>query len=665
MERKDLASELKQWVTEEMGMPARRIPSDALFRKMCLGRCADIWKYVVRHVYSSRYVKKVRGNLLWYKDLRQLEVDQSEAESQREQRKVLMKNILTVKLENEQLNLQIEAALQSVDVDESSMELTLERIHDSKMRTQMLKAFSLRMLNERKKLREHIARISSRIEQCQHTCSKGKTEVVFGGTFVNPDHNASPVAVPEPAVLRVVKKACLLRHELLMSLLKTELDGNQQFSDETEAQFQVSYQHWLSLVENIMSCHPPSHILLALEYLASQNTLKLREMTSRLNISEDIEALKFRYESRHLKDVSKQDDVLPTVKWLIQDGWNKCEQLEIENLLQQDLEEALAAKLTSLTQEYRQLISGFSETEALVRTAFDLELTLVGRKAFCHSLLEQSEEIKRLIHAKHLELQALQQKRQQVLDFQQLVIKKQESIRKVIKGNSINKSQLKKSRAEIEAYIEDRLLKHEMRILSETGLLRNWVDREVQHFKSISLPCFQRMTVNDVQRIPVHELSIHGLDLTDPTENYALQKVCHCLHFPMYKAPEQIMYHVADKKLQKILLSSHLQFKESALKVLEQKLSAAPDTQGLLHLVLENDRLQLSKLLPAIHHQTKRCIQCIHHCSEVQKAVTAWLEQPAQFTLPWEKRHGLSLQQWHERWTLAVKALQEKQGNWT
>ncbi|XP_064425385.1 HAUS augmin-like complex subunit 5 [Latimeria chalumnae] len=74
MEHKTLAQELKKWVSEEMGLPARKLPPDSMFRKLCLGQCADIWKHVTQHVCSQRTVKKIRGNLYWYTQLQQSEV---------------------------------------------------------------------------------------------------------------------------------------------------------------------------------------------------------------------------------------------------------------------------------------------------------------------------------------------------------------------------------------------------------------------------------------------------------------------------------------------------------------------------------------------------------------------------------------------------------------
>ncbi|CAM5176320.1 unnamed protein product [Eretmochelys imbricata] len=64
MERGGPALELKVWAAQEMGLPREKVPPDGAFRRMCSGQCAEIWRYVTRHVHHQRNVKKIRGNLL-------------------------------------------------------------------------------------------------------------------------------------------------------------------------------------------------------------------------------------------------------------------------------------------------------------------------------------------------------------------------------------------------------------------------------------------------------------------------------------------------------------------------------------------------------------------------------------------------------------------------
>lgn len=45
--------------------------------------------------------------------------------------------------------------------------------------------------------------------------------------------------------------------------------------------------------QDIVGSHPPNHVLAALEHLALENTLQMQELTSRIDIPRDVEALKW------------------------------------------------------------------------------------------------------------------------------------------------------------------------------------------------------------------------------------------------------------------------------------------------------------------------------------------------------------------------------------
>ncbi|XP_053866473.1 uncharacterized protein LOC128826926 [Malaclemys terrapin pileata] len=63
--------------------------------------------------------------------------------------------------------------------------------------------------------------------------------------------------------------------------------------------YSVSAPLWPT--QDIVGSHPPNHVLEALEHLALENTLQMQELTSRIDIPRDVEALKFRYESARLE----------------------------------------------------------------------------------------------------------------------------------------------------------------------------------------------------------------------------------------------------------------------------------------------------------------------------------------------------------------------------
>ncbi|XP_015284004.1 PREDICTED: HAUS augmin-like complex subunit 5, partial [Gekko japonicus] len=115
----------------------------------------------------------------------------------------------------------------------------------------------------------------------------------------------------------------------------------------------------------IAGSHPPAHILSALEHLALQNTHQLQELTDGIDIPRDVEALKFRYASAHLEDVSDAADDLPSVQGLIQEGWSECEMLCVQQLPLQAKQKQLAAQLGVIVQEMHRLLSDGSERSIL------------------------------------------------------------------------------------------------------------------------------------------------------------------------------------------------------------------------------------------------------------------------------------------------------------
>ncbi|KAH0631368.1 hypothetical protein JD844_005666 [Phrynosoma platyrhinos] len=595
-----LAQELRRWAAEEMKLPPGRVPSESAARRMCSGQCAEIWKYVIRHVHHQRNVKKIRGNLLWYRQMEEAEGKPSGLESEKERRKQLVQGIARLREELQKIDLQIESAQRELMADEITLETAQEKIHDAKRRTLLLKAYSTRVMAERQQLHRKTMQMRGRLEQLEEMERKSRTAVILGKT----SHD--------------VQEACQLRFQFLKTLFERSISGNFP-SGMSEDQLNSSYQHWLSIVERISGCHPPAHILSALEHLALQSTQQLQDLTNSINIPHDVEALKFRYNSGHLVDVSDPADDLPPIRGLMQEGWSKCEMLCVEQIPLRAQERRLSAQLEAVVQEMHRLLSDGSEHSILARDG----------------LLHGCRELEEVVRTRHAELQVLQAKRQRILDFRHLVI---------------------------QDFIETKLLPRAHQVELETQKLCNRVDHEVQQFGTIALPCLLRRKLPGSKCIPAHELSIHRLSRTAPAEYRAFLNVCSGAAFPLYKAPEQLLLHMVDLKKMLLGLRAQLSSKQRALGSLQHQLDEAPEPNVQMQ---THDQEQARELLPRIQRVTDQCKCRIERWNEVQAIVDAWWEQPGQFVLPGERRHGFTLQQWLERWTLASKTLQQqKQHSW-
>uniref|UniRef100_A0A8D0H5F2 HAUS augmin-like complex subunit 5 n=1 Tax=Sphenodon punctatus TaxID=8508 RepID=A0A8D0H5F2_SPHPU len=651
-----MAQELRRWATQEMGLSPSKVPPESAARRMCSGQCAEIWKYVTRHVHHQRNVKKIRGNLMWYQHLEKPEGKPSSSESEMKRRRQLTQDIARLRGELQQLDLQIESAQRELLADEVSQETAQERIRDAKRRSLLLKAYASRTATERQRLHGSVAQLQGRLGKLQEIDRKSKVEVTFGKTL-EPGFPGL-----EPAVLREVREACQLRFQFLKSLFDHSTSGNYPSGMNGEL-LNTSYQHWLSIVEDVASSHPPNHILSALEHLALENTQQLQELTNTINIPRDVEALQFRYNSAHLEDVSEPSGDLPSVRGLIQEGWSKCELLCVQQLPLQAKERHLSGRLETVVQETHRLLTDNSERSILARAAFELELRAVRLQGYRDGLLRCCRELEEVVSARHVELQSLQAKRQRILDFRHLVNEKQQHIRALIKGTSYIKSQLRKDQAEIQAFVQKKLLAPEQQVELETQRLQGGVERETQQFGAIALPCLLRRSLPGSQRVPAHELSIHRLSRTAPAEYRAFLNVCNGAAFPLYKAPEQFLPHVAELKKQLSFIQAQLGYKQQALASLQhqQESTVEPNAQALVQEVQAHDREQADILVPRIRRVAEQCGCRIESWREVLAAIDDWWEQPGQFSLPSERRLGLTLQQWLERWTRAVRTLQQKQ----
>ncbi|XP_026514332.1 HAUS augmin-like complex subunit 5 isoform X2 [Terrapene carolina triunguis] len=161
--------------------------------------------------------------------------------------------------------------------------------------------------------------------------------------------------------------------------------------------------------------------------------------------------------------------------------------------------------------------------------------------------------------------------------------------------------------------------------------------------------------------VPAHELSIHRLGRMALAQHRASLIVCQASGFPLYKTLEHLLPHMAELKKELLALRAQLGYKSQALASLQQHQgSPGTDAQALVQALRDHDREQAGALGPRIRLVTEQCEQRIERWPEVQAAIDAWWEQPGQFALPAEHRLGLTLQQWLERWTLALKTLQQQ-----
>ncbi|XP_066575327.1 HAUS augmin-like complex subunit 5 [Amia ocellicauda] len=662
---RSLAHRLKKWAVEEFRQPPRDLPSDTYFKTLSLGQGAAIWKYVTQHVFHQRNVTVIRGNLQWYKAMQGLEVRRGEGQSELARRRALQREREELWAELSQLDSQISLAQTELANHEKSASGSWSRGTEQRQRAVLLRAMGLRCAQERLSLSGDRQSVRQHCQGLGQLARKAQVELAFGNPF-DSSTDSQGSAGPEAQVLREVREVCENRLHFFQSLLESELKtvpptGAHVSQEEHSAVF----QRWLSSVQDLLTRHPPGHVLSALQYLASRQQGTLQDRLAELDVSRDVAALRFRYDSERLQDESGQqqqleEEALPSVKWLLQDGWREVEHCSVRRAAARAAARELGAQLARSREAALSVLEGRCQADAFARTVFELELQLAVLCALQESMQAQCAALAQSARAQQHTLLTLRSKWQNILDFRQLVDRKQEQIRTLIKANSTAKTDITRAHAAISQFVQAQLLGHAGTLRAAVEVLHGGVSREAQQAAGVSLAELNRRVLDGEQRVPVHRLSIWRLHCPAPFEEDAILGVCRCLDFPLYRAPEQLVPQTVSLRLEQRVLCRLLQLHTSSLQHLQQQraLLPSPDLQAVLQHVQKEDGELVSSLLPTVSRLSQQSAQGLRYGAEVKRAINHWWEQPAQFALPELRRGGLTLQQWLERWRLAANMLE-------
>ncbi|XP_045438479.1 HAUS augmin-like complex subunit 5 isoform X4 [Pipistrellus kuhlii] len=266
------ARELVCWAAEEMeALGAARAPEPTLRRhtfaycphRLCLGQGADIWAYVLQHVHSQRNVKKIRGNLLWYGH---------EYSSEACRKLELEAAIAHLRAEIQELDQSLELMDQETEAQDMAMEQVLQSMQDTQRHALLLRAQAGAMKRQQHGLQHPIQWLQNQLRRLQDIERKTKMDITFGPL-------TSAALGLEPLVLGDVRRACTLRTQFLQNLLIPQAKGGN-IPTPQDDHFGTSYQQWLSSVETLLTNYPPSHVLAALEHLATEREAEIRSQCS-------------------------------------------------------------------------------------------------------------------------------------------------------------------------------------------------------------------------------------------------------------------------------------------------------------------------------------------------------------------------------------------------
>ncbi|XP_071777918.2 HAUS augmin-like complex subunit 5 [Centroberyx gerrardi] len=652
----NLVRELKRWATEEFSLPPQSLPNDSYFKTLCVGAGTSIWKYVIQHVYQQRNVRIMRGNLQWYNVLQDKELKQAESQSEAAKRRELQEKIEQLRAEISHLDSQISGTEEQLATEEQSISRTRALVEESQRRELLLQAFRQRCVTGRKVLSDDTHKISEHCQDLEQLAKKAEIEVLFDNKPSSScgDHLSSNAAA-EAQVLREVRELCDERVLFFQSLQESELKTAPSAATHmTREQRAAVFQYWLSAVEDLLSSYPPNQILSALQYLASRQQRELEEKLASLDVTRDVTALRFRYESNHLLDISREEDELPPVKNLLQSAWEEVEQSLVELAQTRSRVQQLRNQLQTHKEEAEQEMSVLGDelhTDALALSVLEVELQCVMQAAARDHIREQCLQLDQHARSRQEALRNLRSQWQSILDFRQLVALRQEQIRGLIKGNSTAKTELIHLHRELEVFVQGKLVPQFGEVVTAANSLRNSISQEARQFGTVSLLALDRRTVEGTQRIPASWLSIHRL------QSPSFRSLCQSLAFPLYRAPEELCSQARSQHLELRFLRQLLQLHSAALQKIQTQaeLLHAPDQKALLSRVVEEDQKLLKSLVPRARDLTQHCTQGLSYGSQVKTAISYWWDQPAQHALAEISKGGLTLQQWLQRWKLAAK----------
>ncbi|XP_051929622.1 HAUS augmin-like complex subunit 5 isoform X1 [Hippocampus zosterae] len=653
MADKHLVQDLKLWATEEFNFPPESLPPDSYLKTLCAGRGRSIWKYIINHVFQQRTVKLRRGNLHWYKMLQDNEAKQREGQSVAAKKSELQSKIEQLKSEIGHLDSEIRATEEQLVTRERSISSTWAQVEDSQERNIFLQAFKQSCVSGRKMLSSDIQEINGYCQDLEQMARKAEVEVLFENQLPsNCDVDAllfkSPV---EAQVLRQVRKLCNDRVHFYQSLQESELK-TADFGRMTGGQRSAVFQYWLNGVVNLMDVYPPKHILAALQHLASEEQKALDAKVSSLDVTQDVKALGFRYESNLLLDISAEDDDDLPPEALLQAARQEVKERFDELSQTHSRVQQLHIQLLACRQQAEQKVSSLVDdrkNDALALSVLDLELQCVMKAAVRDHIREWCIQVDQDARGQQESLRKLRSQRQTIVDFRQQVVQRQEQITSLIKGNSSAKTELIRMHEELQDFLKSKLLPQCQDVTAAANSIRNSISKEVRQMGNISLQALDRRTVDGIQRIPSLWLSIHRLQ--SPT----FSSLCQNMVFPLYRAPEELCAQAYCDQLERRFLSQLLQLHSTTLRKSEEEAAhlLASDQNALLSRVKEEDKKLLKSLVPRARILTQKCAEGLSYGETVQMAISDWWDQPAQHVLPDVQKRGLTFQQWRERWNLA------------
>ncbi|KAI0230859.1 hypothetical protein LSAT2_018803 [Lamellibrachia satsuma] len=243
---------------------------------------------------------------------------------------------------------------------------------------------------------------------------------------------------------------------------------------------------------------------------------------------------------------------------------------------------------------------------------------------------------------------------------------KQNAIRVLVKQNLASQTKLESHQTEVLKYLKRTVCGDSNVTAQLSKQLRDSIIKEVDSFSAHVQPMPIFTVMDSAYKITTADLSInrfHGN--RDSSTGQYLEKVLRGVDFPHHQAPECLLLQVMDRLNE----GDELQLTLTRCGRLAVD-TGRENSDGcclLRHMkdvrrqVAEHDKKQLETLVPLLEKHVSLVPKALSACLQLQDTAAKWWDQPAQHCVVNCVVDNMTLQQWTERWTLAVTQLRQLQ----
>ncbi|XP_048254505.1 AUGMIN subunit 5-like isoform X2 [Haliotis rufescens] len=662
MSDKDIPHKLHTWLTQEMHFappPGTNLPSPDEIKGICRGSTVDVWKFILSRVHSVQTVKKVKGNLA-LRDQRHLKNSSDSRTSHSDEQEALAERRVQLTREVTQCLSDIshiEKDLKRLEREtiqtERNYRSGCEDLRNKQRRTGLLHVYSKHKKENVAEYQEFKHRLEARVQSLVNKSSESR--VFLAGGSNGGDSGLEAVSC------RQVRETCGNIGAFLHETLKGSFAGDKRAFNEKK-------QGLWTQVETTLSDLTVGQLVSSLVTNTNLSALALREKTLAINIKQDAEKLRFKFEKvGQLKDMSSSQPLLMSVHQLLEESQlsHLHDYMMTEKSLNQTFK--LQQEYSNLQDKLRKLLTRTFTDRAgelqLAQKVIDGELEVMRARATLYSLLDVKDRLQENMESSQKARQKMHLAYKKIHDFQQIADSKQNLIRVLSKQNLNAQSRLTAQQAEIQQYIQKSLSTHLADTRALTNQLEGGVASEIDRFSVLSLPYLLHVYLDGATKVGLLNLSVHQTNHPSVASvRPALHKTLDAIHFPSYKAPECVLPWCMEV-MQEMKLSEQItqSLDQADRKSRHNHDNVLEDIAELRSAVTEQDRKQVERLLPVLNKRLALAGDGLGDALQAHAALQDWWDQPAQSCVPWAKVDNHTYKDWQDRWKVMVTRLVQLQ----